>query len=141
MKLPTLTTALLALALAMPLSSPPARASDPDPLFVNLTTDDAHRARMAFAFSQNQAQRKHPVAIFLNDRGVRVGSKAHSRKYKAQQAQLMALIKDGATVLVCPMCMQHYGVKEKDLLEGLKVGNPDLVGGALFRDRTKTLTW
>lgn len=47
----------------------------------------------------------------------------------------------GATVLICPMCMKHYGVKEADLLSGLKVGKPELTGGALFKDNTKTLTW
>lgn len=39
------------------------------------------------------------------------------------------------------MCMKHYGVKEADLIDGAKVSNPDLVGGALFKDNTKTLTW
>jgi hypothetical protein len=27
--------------------------------------------------------------------------------------------------------MKHYGVKEADLLPGLKVGNPELAGGAV----------
>jgi len=39
------------------------------------------------------------------------------------------------------MCMKHYGVKEADLLPGIKVGNPEVTGGALFKDNTKTLTW
>jgi hypothetical protein len=44
-------------------------------------------------------------------------------------------------VLVCPMCMKYYRIKESDLLSGLKVGNPELTGGAFFRDHTKTFTW
>ena len=47
----------------------------------------------------------------------------------------------GGAVLVCPMCMKHYGVKESDLLPGLKVGNPDLTGGTLFKNNTRTLSW
>ena len=47
----------------------------------------------------------------------------------------------GATVLICPLCMKHYGVKESDLLPGLKVGNPELTGSALFKDNAKALTW
>ena len=44
-------------------------------------------------------------------------------------------------MLICPVCMKHYGVKETDLMEGIKVGNPDATGAALFREGTKTLTW
>ncbi len=119
----------------------PAIAADTDGLFVNMTTDGSHRSRMALTFSQNQLQRKHPVTIFLNDRGVLIASKTNTKKFKALQDQLRALMKEGATVLVCPMCMKHYGVKETDLIEGLKVGNPELVGSALFKDGTRTLTW
>jgi hypothetical protein len=39
------------------------------------------------------------------------------------------------------MCMKHYGVKESDLLQGLKVGSPELTGGAVFKDNSKSLTW
>jgi intracellular sulfur oxidation DsrE/DsrF family protein len=54
---------------------------------------------------------------------------------------LTAFVKDGATVIVCPMCMKHYGIKEADLIDGMKIGNPELTGGALFQDGTKTLSW
>lgn len=30
---------------------------------------------------------------------------------------------------------------ETDLLPGIKIGQPDLTGGQLFKDNTKTLTW
>jgi sulfur relay (sulfurtransferase) complex TusBCD TusD component (DsrE family) len=116
-------------------------AGDADPLFVNVTTDELHRANMALTFSKNQFERKHPVTIFLNDRAVFLGSRAEGERFKHHQDLLKSFIKDGATVLICPMCMKHYGVKEADLIEGIKVGNPDLTGAALFRDGTKTLTW
>ena len=116
------------------------QAGETDPLFVNVTTDDAHRANMALTFSKNQFERKHPVTIFLNDRAVVLASRASSERFKHHQEMLTAFVKDGVTVLICPMCMKHYGIKEADLIEGVKVGNPDLTGGALFRDGTKTLT-
>jgi predicted peroxiredoxin len=119
----------------------PAMAGDTDPLFVNATTDQPHRAKMALVFSKNQLDRKHPVAIFLNDRGVLIASKANGETFKEQQDLLKALIAAGANVIACPMCMEHYGVKEADLLPGIKVGNPEVVGSALFKDNTKTLTW
>lgn len=117
------------------------RAGDADPLFVNVTTDEPHRANMALTFSKNQFERKHPVTIFLNDRAVFLGSRAESGRFKHHQELLESFVKNGATVLICPMCMKHYGVKEADLIDGIKVGNPDSTGAALFRDGTKTLTW
>ena len=58
-----------------------------------------------------------------------------------QQKMLSALMSKGATVIACPMCMKHYGVKDADLIEGVKVGNPDLTGNLLFKEDTKILTW
>ena len=132
---------VLALALAVGLGASPAFADDKDPLFINLTVDDAHRVNMAIAFGKNQLERGHPLTIFLNDRGVLVGSTAKADQFGDQQKALGAVIGQGATVIVCPMCMKHYGVQEAELMSGLKVGNPDLTGAALFKDDTQTLTW
>lgn len=116
-------------------------AGGTDPLFVNLTTDDSHRANMGISFGKNQLERGHPLTVFLNDKGVFIGSKVNSEKFAEQQKALSELMNKGAAVLICPMCMKHYGIKEADLLPGLRVGNPELTGGALFKDNTKTLTW
>ena len=132
---------LLALALFMGAIATSAFAGDTDPLFVNLTSDDPHRANMAITFGGNQHERGHPLTIFLNDKGVLIGSKANSAKFADHQKALAELMSKGAAVIICPMCMKHYGVKESDLLPGLKVGKPELTGGALFKDNTKTLTW
>ena len=132
---------LLAIALIVGCLSPSALAGNTDPLFVNLTTDDAHRANMALTFGRGQLELGHPLTIFLNDKGVRIGSKANAAQFAHHQKALVELLGKGATVLMCPMCMQHYGVKEADLLSGIRVANPELTGGALFKDNTKTLTW
>lgn len=132
---------LVALALCVGSAFTPAFAGETDPLFVNLTSDDPHRASMAITFGGNQHERGHPLTIFLNDRGVLIGTKAQSGKFAEQQKALADLMNKGATVLICPMCMKHYGVKESDLLPGLKVGKPELTGAALFKDNGKTLTW
>ncbi|MFO1205443.1 MAG: DsrE family protein [Burkholderiales bacterium] len=132
---------LLLIVLLVGIVGTPAFAGDPDPLFVNLTTDDSHRATMAITFGQNQLERGHPLTIFLNDKGVLIGSKANAAKFPGQQKAIAELMNKGAVVLICPLCMRHYSVKEADLLPGLKVGNPELTGSALFKDGTKTLTW
>jgi sulfur relay (sulfurtransferase) complex TusBCD TusD component (DsrE family) len=116
-------------------------AGDKDPLFVSMTTDDAYRSVLAIKVSKNMLERGHPLTIFFNDRGILVTSKGNGDKFKEQQEALAELAKAGATLIACPICMKHYGIKESDLLEGIKVGNPQLTGDALFRDNTKTLSW
>lgn len=132
---------LLALSLSLLAVASPVWAGTNDPLYVNLTTSEDHRSSMAIVFSKNQLERGHPVTIFLNDKGVLLGSKAQASTYAEQQKLLAEMIDKGAVVLICPMCMKHYGVKEAEVLPGIKVGNPELTGNALFRDNTKTLTW
>ena len=132
---------IFTLALMMTGISSPVLAGNSDPLFVNMTTDDAHRANMAISFGSAQFERGHPLTIFLNDKGVSVASKANADKYGHHQKMLAEAMKKGAVVIVCPMCMKHYGVKKSDLLPGLKVGNPDFTGSMLFKDGTRTMTW
>ena len=132
---------LFVIALALGAVAQPALAGDADPLFVNLTTDDSHRANMGITFGKNQFERGHPLTIFLNDKGVLIGSKANTAKYADHQKALGDVMAKGGTVLICPMCMKHYGVKESDLIPGLKIGNPELTGAAVFKDNTKSLTW
>jgi sulfur relay (sulfurtransferase) complex TusBCD TusD component (DsrE family) len=96
---------------------------------------------MALNFGKNQLERGHPLTVFLNDKGVFLGSKAKTGQFADQQKSLEGLIAKGASVIACPMCMKHYAVGQSDLLPGIQVGNPELTGDALFRDKTKTLTW
>lgn len=137
----TVLTGVVALAIALPGMVSTAHAGANDPLFINLTSDESHRATMAIGFGGNQLKLGHPLSIFLNDRAVVIASKVNADKFGSQQALIADLLKAGATIIVCPMCMQHYGVKEADLLPGLKVGKPELTGGMLFQDDTKTLSW
>lgn len=134
------TLSILFVLLASLLAAP-VFAGDKDPLFINMTTDESHRADMAVTFGKHQLERGHPLTIFLNDKGVYVGSKANASKFGEQQHVLTELMSKGAIVIACPMCMKHYGVKETDLLPGIQVGKPELTGGALFKDDTKTLSW
>lgn len=112
-----------------------------DPLFVNLTAaPKAHRTEMALTFAGNVLKQGHPVTVFLNDEGVKAAVKSNADATKAR-AMLSDLLKAGGTVIACPMCMKHYGIAESDLLEGVKIGNPELTQGALFAPNTRSLTW
>jgi sulfur relay (sulfurtransferase) complex TusBCD TusD component (DsrE family) len=112
-----------------------------DPLFINMTTDDSHRANMALSFGMKQLDLGHPLTVFLNDKGVFVGSTANADKYAEQQKTLAALMQKGAVVYSCPMCMEHYGINEADLVPGIKVSAPESIGEALFKANTRTLGW
>ena len=118
-----------------------AAAADGAPLFINLTSDDAHRAKMGIGFGKNQFDRHHPLTIFFNDKGVFVLSTAKADMYGEHHQMLATLIESGATILICPMCKKHYGIEDSDLLPGVKVGNPDLTGGQLFQEGIVTLSW
>jgi sulfur relay (sulfurtransferase) complex TusBCD TusD component (DsrE family) len=136
-----ITRLLLGLALLAGLATGPALAGATDPLFINLTTDDGHRATMALNFGAKQLERGHPLTVFLNDRGVMLGSRAKVAELANQQQLIEGVLAKGATIIACPMCMKHHGVDPADLLPGIQTGNPDLTGDALFQDNTKTLTW
>jgi sulfur relay (sulfurtransferase) complex TusBCD TusD component (DsrE family) len=120
------------------LAALPARAADG--LFVNLTSDDSHRAHMALTFSQKVLETGHPVTVFLNVDSVKIAAKK-AGKHKDNQALLSALVKGGATILACPHCVEHAGMKPGDLMGGVKMGTPELVQGALFEPGARSLSW
>lgn len=123
------------------LGSATASAGATDPLFINLTSDDTHRATMAIALGVTQQDKGHPLTIFLNDKGVLVGSRLHAKQYAHQQRDLLDAMQAGATILVCPICLLHNKIDAADLLPGIKLGSPELTSEALFKDNTKTLSW
>jgi sulfur relay (sulfurtransferase) complex TusBCD TusD component (DsrE family) len=132
----------VALVGCVPVSTVTAPESGKDAaLFINLTSDDPHRVNMALSFGTKQLELGHPVTIFLNDKGVYVGSNANASKFTEQQTTIAALLEKGAVVFICPMCMEHYGIRQADLIPGLKVSNPDAIGEYLFKPNTQALTW
>jgi sulfur relay (sulfurtransferase) complex TusBCD TusD component (DsrE family) len=133
---------VLAAGIAAVAASATATAGDAKgKLFVNMTTDEPHRALMALSFARKQQERGHPVTIYFNDRGVLVASVANASGFAAQQELAAAIAGAGGALLVCPMCMKHFGVEEEQLMPDARVSNPDLAGEALFADDTRTLTW
>ena len=120
--------------------------ADQTRLFVNLTSDAAPRAGMALQLSQNVLKAGHPVTVFLNVEGVRIAAKGLPQAKneitgKTLQAMLQEVIAAGGQVIVCPMCMQQYGVKPADLVEGAVVGKPDITFPALLDDDTQVISY
>ena len=61
---------------------------------------------MGITFGKDQLERGHPLTVFLNDKGVLIGSKANSAKFADHQKALGELMSKGATVLIVPKMVQ-----------------------------------
>jgi predicted peroxiredoxin len=117
-----------------------ASAGGADPLFVNLATDDNHKANMAIALSKEMLKQGHPVTIYLNSQAVQIADRSNPR-YAMQQAKLTEFISKGGTVLVCPVCEQFLHLNQSNLVPGVQLSTADKVSQALFRENAKTLSW
>jgi sulfur relay (sulfurtransferase) complex TusBCD TusD component (DsrE family) len=114
---------------------------DSAPLFINLTSDDPHRVDMALSFGMKQLELGHPLTVFLNDKGVYVGSTVNVDTFAEQQETITTLIGKGAVVFICPVCMQHHGINDNVLLSGLRISDPVTIAEYLFKTDTRTLSW
>ncbi|MEA3640716.1 MAG: DsrE family protein [Lamprobacter sp.] len=120
-------------------------------LFVNLTTDDTWAAAKAIQFAHERVlKRGHtPVAIWLNVRGIYLADKKRpshihgllKEQGRSIQDMLQAFAKDGGLVIACAACSKAAGLTEDDFIDGVQMGNPDLVLGILFDPAVKTLSW
>ncbi len=115
-------------------------------LFVNLSSDEMHRATMAIGFSTRILTKiKIPVTIFLNIDGVRVADKNlpeyKNANGKSTKEMLSAFMKAGGRVIVCPMCMKAAGINKGELIEGVEMGGADVTWSALSADGTKVMSY
>ncbi|MGB5199946.1 MAG: DsrE family protein [Sedimenticolaceae bacterium] len=120
-------------------------------LFVNLTTDDTWAAAKAILFAHEKVLKQGytPVAIWMNVRAIYLIDKKRpshvhglmKEQGKSIQDMLKAFIDDGGQVIACAACSQAAGLAQEDFIEGVKMGNPDLVRGLLFDPSVKTLSW
>jgi predicted peroxiredoxin len=134
---------LIALAAAAPSAAQqPAKA----PLFVNMTTGDSWRGWMGLHFADSTLKMGHPVIVFLNLDGVKLAAKTlpQAKKESMQRIPrdiLADFIKSGGVVLVCGPCLQEFGLKQSDLIDGVQMGRPGLTQDYIFAPDTRTLTW
>lgn len=120
-------------------------------LFVNLTTDDTWAAAKAILFAHQKVlkQGHKPVAIWMNVRGIYLLDKKRAshvhglmkEEGKSIQDMLTAFINDGGIVIACRACSEAAGLTQADFIDGVRMGNPDLVRGLLFDPSVKTLSW
>ena len=126
-------------------------ANEKGGLFVNLTTDDTWAAAKAILFAHEKVlkQGHSPVAIWLNVRGIYLIDKKRPShvhglmKDEGQSIQdmLRAFMSDGGIVIACAACSKAAGLTAEDFIDGVQMGNPELVKGLLFDPAVKTLSW
>lgn len=120
-------------------------------LFVNLTTDDTWSAAKAVLFAHEKVLKRgyKPVTIWLNVRGIYLADNKRASHVHGLmkedglsiQDMLKAFMKDGGTVIACMACSKAAGLTQADFIEGVQMGNPDLVMSLLFAPNVKTLSW
>lgn len=150
MKTPVLIFSLM-IALLTTFTTTSAHAEHRPGLFVNLTTDDTWSATKAIAFAHHQILKAGhgPVAIWLNVRGIYLADASRASDVPGSMADhghsiqdmLQTFIEEGGKVIACRGCAQAAGLTDDDLIEGVQMGNPDLVRGILFDPNVRTLTW
>jgi predicted peroxiredoxin len=120
-------------------------------LFINLTTDDTWAAAKAIFFAHEKVLKSghKPVAIWMNVRAIYlIDRKRPSHVHGLMKEQgasiqdmLTAFMKDGGIVIACGACSQAAGLNKEDFIDGVQMGNPDLVFSLLFDPDVKTLSW
>ena len=112
-------------------------------LFVNISTTDPELMYAAVRIAKVAAQRGHGVTLLL-----RVGAIDFARKNKDYpifgttiKQKLRDLMETGSQVIVGGGCLKLKGIPRTDLMEGVTVGTPDIVMGALFKKDTRILSY
>jgi sulfur relay (sulfurtransferase) complex TusBCD TusD component (DsrE family) len=57
------------------------------------------------------------------------------------QDMLRAFMEDGGKVIACMACARAAGLAADDFIDGVEMGNPELVFDILFDPDVKTLAW
>jgi predicted peroxiredoxin len=97
---------------------------------LNLTTgkEDLHKAWMGLALAEHALDDGRQVTVFLNVHAPALASKKEGAALKfgdklPMDKMLEKLLGRGATVLVCPACMEAMGVAESDLIQGAQLAD------------------
>ena len=148
MKSLLLTLTLVVTALLAPL--PASAETDKPRLFVNLTSDDTWTAAKAIMFAHEKSLKNgHDTAIWLNVRAVYLADEkrpSHIHGLMAQegtsiQDMLAGFMADGGVVIMCQACSKAAGLTMGDYIDGVRMGNYELVESWLFDPEVKTLSW
>ena len=104
--------------IALPLSALAAK----EPIYINLATNDPVKVSMALDAGRQYAEKGYPIVIYLNDKAVLLGVEAKSRDVSKEQEAIRQAIANGATVIICPTCLEDHGFTRINLVQGAVLG-------------------
>lgn len=136
----------LTLVLLAVIAVAPATADSSKTIFYNVTTDESWSAGMALGQANMALGAGYKVVIFLNVRAVFLASKTFATDtfsgsgHNLQDMLKMAMSK-GATVIICPMCMQKVGMTMDNAIDGIVRGGPDVTMKAMTADNTVVISY
>ena len=101
-------------------------------IVINLTVgkDDAHRATLALLMADSAIKTDRKVTLFLNVDGVELARKdlpdtVQFFQFPPVREMLAQLVDEGATVLVCPVCLNAAGIPADQLIQGVALATPN----------------
>ena len=99
-----------------------AYASNKEPIFINLATNEPDKVLMALDAASQYSEKGFPIIIYLNDKAVIFGVAKKDVPLTDTQIALKKIIESGAVVNVCPSCLEKYGFSRGTLLQGVLIG-------------------
>jgi len=139
------------LALVLPLAEPALAQEEKESvgrsLFLNLTSDEVNRARMAITLARRvMTEKKIPVTIWLNVEGVRLlDRRLLQPRYgdgRSALEELEAFMSEGGAVMVCPMCMKNVGgLAREDLPQGVILSEMEVFWERAFAEEVTVLSY
>lgn len=109
-------------------------------LLITLTAHerDANNVTIAFTVGVKAVESGKDTVILLLSDSVSLASKGYADKidigepFKPVRELLDAYLNAGGRIAVCSACMQHNGVPEDSIYEGVEIVNADFIVEALF---------
>ncbi|MBU3613027.1 hypothetical protein [Polynucleobacter sp. MG-27-Goln-C1] len=104
--------------ISLPLSAFAAK----EPIYINLATNDPAKVSMALDAGRRYAEKGYPIVIYLNDKAVILGVEVKSGGISKEQEAIRQAIANGATIIVCPSCLENNSFTQMNLVRGAMLG-------------------
>ena len=104
--------------ISLPLSAIAAK----EPIYINLATNDSVKVAMVLDAGRQYAEHGFPLVIYLNDKAILLGVETSSGSISKEQMAIKQAIANGATVIICPTCLEDHGFTRINLVKGVVLG-------------------